>query len=91
MVITVTYNIRRSTQIYSTTLKKGGQVLNTQKRIITAKEVARILGTSQMVIKELVRQGVLPGIVTKQGTKDRIIIPRAKFEEYLGERIEEKG
>jgi predicted transcriptional regulator len=61
--------------------------VNTQKRIITAKEVAGILGVSQMMVKDMVERKIIPGdVVRREGKRDRIIIPRAKFEEYLGEK-----
>lgn len=63
--------------------------MNTEKRTITAKEVARILGTSQMMVKEMVKRGILPGDVINISGRDRIIIPRARFfDEYLGEAVD---
>ena len=63
--------------------------MNTQKRTISAQEAARILGTSQMMVKEMVKRGIIPGDVVKIGKQDRIIIPRARFEEYLGEKTKQ--
>lgn len=63
--------------------------MNTQKRTISADEAARVLGTSRMMVKEMVKRGIIPGDVVKIGKLDRIIIPRAKFETYLGEKTEQ--
>ena len=65
--------------------------MNTQKRTISAREAARVLGTSQMMVKEMVKRGIVPGDIVSIGKQDRIIIPRAKFEAYLGEKTEQKG
>ena len=63
--------------------------MNTEKRTISAKEVALMLGTSQMMVKEMVKLGIVPGNVLTFGKRDRIIIPRAQFEAYLGEKVEQ--
>ena len=62
------------------------------KLTISCAAVAQILGTTHATVKELVKTKQMPGIhlVGKTG-RDRIIIFRTEFEEYLGEKTEQKA
>lgn len=62
--------------------------MNNQKRTISCHDAAQMLGTSHQIIKAMIKKGIIQGTVIETTTgRDRIIIPRAKFEEYLGEKL----